>query len=377
MVDGWWLPPNHRGRPVNRRTWLIAAMLAAVLMCALPIFAVLSNPTPASACTPTGNASSGAASLRTHVGAIGHWRSTQVDNAAIIVATGAGMHVPARGWVIAVATAMTESSLINSSNVTDHDSVGLFQQRPSQGWGTVAQLTDPVYTSRKFYLALLKVDGWQTRPLTVAAQKVQRSGFPDRYAKFENDAEQVVAAVTGVASITELPGASLADCGQPVAVASGGWTQPVHAPVGDGFRPPSRPTHQGVDLIAKRYTVIRAVSAGKVVWAGCDGDTGNCDVDGSPQTGGCGWFVEVLHAGAIASRYCHMVRKPDVNYGQHVNAGDPLGLVGTSGHSSGPHLHFEIHHDVTCGATRCRLSKQNAQDPVFFMKQVGAPLGPG
>jgi murein DD-endopeptidase MepM/ murein hydrolase activator NlpD len=360
---------------VKPRTLLLIVLAAVLLFCGLPIMAVLTTTTPAAACAPGAGGSGAGVSLRTHVGAVGEFKSGQVDNAAIIVAVGADQSVPARGWVIAVATAMTESRLINTSKVTDHDSVGLFQQRPSQGWGTPEQLIDPVYTSKKFYAALLKVKDWQTLPLTVAAQKVQRSAFPDRYAKFETVAEEVVAKVAGVASITDLPGASHAVCDQEPVIAPGGWTQPVHAKVGSGFRTGDRPNHQGVDLIAARNTVIRAASAGQVVFADCDDGTGNCNVDGSPQTRGCGWFVEVLHADGIASRYCHMVRKPDITDGQTVKAGDPLGLVGTSGHSSGPHLHFEIHHNIICGNTRCGLRSHNAINPIDWMRKAGAPLG--
>jgi murein DD-endopeptidase MepM/ murein hydrolase activator NlpD len=361
---------------VKPRTVLLIVLAAVVLVCGLPVMAVLTTTTPAAACAPGAGGSGSAVNLRTHVGPVGEFKSGQVDNAAIIVAVGADQNSPSRGWVIAVATAMAESRLINTRKVTDHDSVGLFQQRPSQGWGTPEQLIDPVYTSKKFYAALLKVDKWETLPLTVAAQKVQRSAYPDRYAKFETIAEEVVAKVAGVASITDLPGASHAICDQTPVVAAGGWTQPVHAKVGSGFRTPDRPRHQGVDMMAARNTVIRAASAGKVVWANCDASTGNCDVDGSiDNSRGCGWFVEILHADGIASRYCHMIRKPDVTNGQTVKAGDPLGLVGSSGHSSGPHLHFEIHHNITCGNTRCGLSSTNAISPIDWMKKVGAPLG--
>ncbi len=358
-----------------RWPWIAGLLLFVVVLCGLPLTALLSTPEPAQACTAGAPSSGAVVQINTHVGAVGGWNSAAVDNAAIIVATGDARHVPARGWVIAVATAMTESSLINSGTATDHDSVGLFQQRPSQGWGSVAQLTDPVYASTKFYTALLQVPDWQTLGLGDAAQRVQKSAFPDRYSRYETDAEQVVTAVAGVASITDLPGASLADCSTPPVVASGGWTQPVHAPIGSRFRPPDRPTHQGVDLMAARNTVIRAVSAGRVVFAGCDTDTGNCNVDGSPNTPGCGWFVEVIHTGGIGTRYCHMIRQPQVALGQHVMAGTVLGLVGTSGHSSGPHLHYEIHHNVTCDANRCALTSSNAEDPVPFMNNVGAPLG--
>ncbi|NGN63186.1 C40 family peptidase [Streptomyces sp. A7024] len=110
--------------------------------------------------------------------------SKQIPSARTIVATGAAMKVPARGQVVALATAMQESRLINNPG-GDRDSIGLFQQRPSMGWGTAAQVHDPVYASKKFYSRLLKVDGWQQMPVTDAAQKVQKSGYPDAYAKWE------------------------------------------------------------------------------------------------------------------------------------------------------------------------------------------------
>jgi cell wall-associated NlpC family hydrolase len=120
----------------------------------------------------------------------------QVRNARIIVATGERMGVPERGLAIAIATAMQESTLRNL-DWGDRDSVGLFQQRPSSGWGTVAQLTDPPAAARKFYAALMQVPGWTAMPLTVAAQTVQRSAFPFAYARWESLATSLVDAVAG------------------------------------------------------------------------------------------------------------------------------------------------------------------------------------
>jgi hypothetical protein len=83
---------------------------------------------------------------------------------------------------------MQESRLTNLGNLgsrNDHDSLGLFQQRPSSGWGTPAQITDPVYASTKFYEKLKTIAGWETMPLTEAAQRVQISAYPDAYAKHE------------------------------------------------------------------------------------------------------------------------------------------------------------------------------------------------
>jgi cell wall-associated NlpC family hydrolase len=110
--------------------------------------------------------------------------SEQIPHAQTIVATGISLHVPRRGQIVALATAMQESRLRNLSS-GDRDSLGLFQQRPSQGWGTAEQIHDPVYASERFYEALLKVSGWQQMTITQAAQAVQKSGYPDAYAQWE------------------------------------------------------------------------------------------------------------------------------------------------------------------------------------------------
>ncbi|GGS92975.1 C40 family peptidase [Streptomyces chromofuscus] len=108
----------------------------------------------------------------------------QIPNAQTIVATGISLDVPKKGQIIALATAMQESRLRNLGS-GDRDSLGLFQQRPSQGWGTAQQIHDPVYASEQFYKHLLKVDGWEQMTVTQAAQEVQRSGYPDAYAQWE------------------------------------------------------------------------------------------------------------------------------------------------------------------------------------------------
>ncbi|MEU0112793.1 C40 family peptidase [Streptomyces bobili] len=108
----------------------------------------------------------------------------QVPNAKTIQATGVAMNIPARGQIVALATALQESGLRNLT-YGDRDSLGLFQQRPSQGWGTANEILDPVHASTKFYEALEKVSGWQSLSVTQAAQAVQKSGFPEAYAKWE------------------------------------------------------------------------------------------------------------------------------------------------------------------------------------------------
>ncbi|MGW6985244.1 hypothetical protein ACWGE1_38275 [Streptomyces sp. NPDC054932] len=120
----------------------------------------------------------------------------QAANAATIAAVGVAKGLPDRAVTIALATAMQESALRNLDH-GDRDSLGLFQQRPSMGWGTPEQITDPVYSAGIFYDHLVDVPGYSRLPLTVAAQKVQRSGFPQAYAKHEPDATVLTAAFAG------------------------------------------------------------------------------------------------------------------------------------------------------------------------------------
>jgi hypothetical protein len=133
----------------------------------------------------------------------------QMDNAAVIVRTAYKMKLPKRAAVIAVATAMQESKLYNlASDVLpeskryphqgsgrDHDSVGLFQQRSSTGWGAVRDLMKPEYSATQFLAALRQVPGWHQMDLTYAAQAVQVSAFPEAYAKHESRATAVVNAI--------------------------------------------------------------------------------------------------------------------------------------------------------------------------------------
>lgn len=121
----------------------------------------------------------------------------QARHAATISAAATSRDLPPHAATIAVATAIQESRLRNLTG-GDRDSLGLFQQRPSQGWGTPEQIRDPVYSTGKFYDGLVKVPGWQRLPLTQAAQKVQRSGYPDAYAQHETEAESYAAPLTGV-----------------------------------------------------------------------------------------------------------------------------------------------------------------------------------
>jgi len=120
----------------------------------------------------------------------------QMANAATIAAIGAQRGMPERAVVVALATAYQESGLRNLAD-GDRDSVGLFQQRPSQGWGTPAQIRDQRYAANRFYAALKKVRGWEEMRVTDAAQRVQRSAFPEAYQKWADESEVLSKALLG------------------------------------------------------------------------------------------------------------------------------------------------------------------------------------
>lgn len=122
--------------------------------------------------------------------------AVQLQHASTISAVGISRGLPQRARTIAIATALQESGLRNLDH-GDRDSLGLFQQRHSQGWGTAAQIMDPVYASGKFYDALVTVPGWRTGALTEVAQAVQFSGFPQAYAKWEAEATALAVALGG------------------------------------------------------------------------------------------------------------------------------------------------------------------------------------
>ncbi|WP_229789403.1 hypothetical protein [Pilimelia terevasa] len=135
--------------------------------------------------------------------------STQMANAQVIVLAARKRKLPSRAMLVGLMTAMQETNLRNLANPgvpaslrhqndgtgTDHDSVGVFQQRPSQGWGSVAELMDPHYAAGAFFGRLERTPGWEKLPLTRAAQTVQRSAFPSAYAKHETKARKIVAAL--------------------------------------------------------------------------------------------------------------------------------------------------------------------------------------
>jgi len=169
-----------------------------------------------------------------------------------------------------------------------------------------------------------------------------------------------VAAMLTLVSVTVQIGLS-----QPAEAAA--WVRPVvNGPLGQGFSS----VHHGVDIISPRWEPIRAVHAGVVQQVVCNSSSGTCDQDGSPQVSGCGWYVGIGHPDGTGTLYCHMVQRPSVSVGQSVSTGQVIGYVGSSGNSSGPHLHFQTHNGSS-------TNDGNTVNPVTFMAARGVDLASG
>ncbi|MFF5019051.1 M23 family metallopeptidase [Streptomyces sp. NPDC001165] len=277
------------------------------------------------------------------------WNEEQTKNAAIITNVARTRNLKPRAAVVAVATAMQESTLHNLHH-GDRDSQGLFQQRPSQGWGTVAQVTDPIHASNKFYDGLVEIPNWDTKDLAHVAQGVQRSGFPDAYAKWETSAGKLVAQVWG---------ADVIDCEQPSdsgksVKASGAWQAPVGIKATHNYQAGgsmwSSGRHTGVDFPVATGTELHAVGNATVIEAGWGGRYGNNIVLKMPD----GTYTQYAHLSRI-----------DVKVNQKVTTGQVIGLTGATGNVTGPHLHFEARTGPAYGSDI---------DPVKYMRKRGITI---
>lgn len=175
--------PARRSAPAGSwRSWLPLGIVGLVVLGVVALVRNIESPDPVAL---TGSCTVPGTDLAL--------TSEQASSAATIAAVGRARGLPERAVVVALATAQQESTMRNL-DYGDRDSLGLFQQRPSQGWGTPEQVTDPVYAAGKFYDGLVEVRNWEALRLTDAAQRVQRSGFPEAYQKHEPLAQQLTAA---------------------------------------------------------------------------------------------------------------------------------------------------------------------------------------
>jgi hypothetical protein len=202
----------HLGRAVAPFLWraiTVAAAVVSALVLALMFTLAgglaqgsVEHEGQSSVCANTGSSVLAATGTGTGVSVDGvPLDAEQLANAGVVAATGRQLGIPQRGVVVGLATAMQESQLRNL-DYGDRDSVGLFQQRPSQGWGQFIDLLRPDYAATRFFEALARVPGWEQMPVTQAAQAVQRSAFPSAYARWE----------TLAAALVGLPGVRDAAC---------------------------------------------------------------------------------------------------------------------------------------------------------------------
>jgi murein DD-endopeptidase MepM/ murein hydrolase activator NlpD len=309
--------------------------LAVVLAVPLAMVATMLGSDTGSATGSVGTAVSGATtcSVDSTGATVAGLDQDQLHNAGTLIAVGKSLHIPPRGWVVAISAALQESGLRNL-DYGDRDSLGMLQQRPSAGWGTPDQVTNPTYAARAFYggpnsptrnTGLLGVPGWEQMPVWEAAQSVQRSAFPLAYAAHEVLASELVQKLAD----------TTAGCQQ---LTSGPWGLPVaaHYVLTSGFGPRMSPTtgtadfHTGQDFAVPTGTQALAASSGVVEFTGWDGGYGN--------------LVKLLHANEVETYYGHLSRI-EVHPGEHVQRGSLLGLTGSTGNSTGPHLHFEVRLD--------------------------------
>lgn len=180
-APGWNDPSRHFG---VRGAWLIAgtAVIFCLVIGGIAVAARVPDvgPTAVSRCSFGSMAGSGSYSLAPE----------QAQNAAIIAAVAFRMGLADHAVTVALATSMQESDLRNLP-YGDLDSIGLFQQRPSQGWGTRSQILDPEYAASAFFNHLTQITAWRAMPVTEAAQLVQRSASPDAYAAWETEARSL------------------------------------------------------------------------------------------------------------------------------------------------------------------------------------------
>jgi murein DD-endopeptidase MepM/ murein hydrolase activator NlpD len=352
----------------TRWLWKAAAPVAVPLLGALTLLliplAVLAAPEAstqtASSCS-TGGTSATVAGIELD--------AVQMGQAQTIVTVAATKGLDPYAATVALATAYQESGIRmlandgSSSELTaeqaavtatslqythdglgsDHDSVNTFQQRWIAGWGTVAQLMDPVYAAEAFYARLVEVPNWQTMPLTRAAQAVQVSAYGSAYARWEPLARELTAMLWPTAQATAAnPGGAISGVCPGLAVPAGSWVRPSTGTVTSGYGPRWGALHAGVDIAGPRNTPVYAAADGTVITAACT--SAYCDRDGNLSLAGYGNLVELDHGAGMTTRYAHLSGYT-VTPGQQVPAGALLGYQGSTGNSTGGHLHFEVRVD--------------------------------
>lgn len=362
------------------RTWLVVA-IALIVALVGGGFASASVVLVAGIAASSGDASSMLCGTPTTPQAPTSTQDEQVDNARAIDQAAQDVGLSGQASRVAIIAAYGESTLFNldyGDNATNPDgsiadSLGLFQQQPSQGWGTVAQVMDPIYAATSFLAGpghdgrggLMAVSGWVAMEPTRAIHLVQINADPNHYARYYAAADAIIAAAGidisrpgstapgsagGGAPTAE---AACGELGQNV-VSPDGWSAPSNDPVTSNSGPRVDPItgedkyHWGIDYSAGCGTPIYAANGGEVTL-----------VDTEPWGA---WEVRVDSGDGYVTRYVHMFEEGIfVDEGDQVAAGEQIAVSGNSGHSTGCHLHFEIF-----------LDGENIQ-PELVLAQAGLP----
>lgn len=322
----------------------IITIVSAVLAVVLLIIALLSFFAPASAAACSPNVGGRIDPTKVPTASVSGYGHEQLVNAAYIMQAAQDRGLSVKDQTIGVMTAMGESTLqvLDYGDGAGPDSRGLFQQRDS--WGTLAERMDPYISAGKFFDAMVqKVPEAERQTLapTLVANRTQINADPYHYEPFWVPATVVVAALSGLDS-SALSGNSSCDTlpGIPGEIGLDGWAKPGNGPINGGFGPrevistpagTTEPFHYGLDL--------EAGGCGGSVWAARDGKVTRV-FDG----GGGGMIIEIDHGEGLSTRYVHSyANEISVTAGQKVKAGDPIALTGSSGFSTGCHLHIEVH----------------------------------
>jgi hypothetical protein len=268
--------------------------------------------------------------------------------AILIVQIGLERQFSTHSIEIAVATAIQESNLTNYGNQgssNDHDSLGIYQQRPSQNWGSAEEIMDPVHAINTFYDRLQTIPDRDSRSLIDIAIQIQipnKDAYQSRWA-WDEIAQQLV---TGIANKNAVS-----------ACQNAGWQLPLDAgyTVSDVFGPRIHPVsgllsfHYGYDLATSLGSPIYAAHSGEIVQIGWNGGYGN--------------YIRIDNGDGTATAYGHISVFTSVLH-QQVTAGEMIAKVGNTGDSTGPHLHFEV------------LVNGKQIDPEVYLQAVGIELDP-
>lgn len=315
----------------------------------------------------------------------------QLTHAATILATGTQIEgIDSEAMTIALMAALTESMLKQLSNTSEYpesedyphdgdgsdtDSLGLFQMRPSTGWGTVEELMDPEYQAAAFYggtegpndgspRGLLDIPEWEDISRGEAAQAVEQSAHPQRYQNYEPAAETILETLTEDSSGTadDASAQVAAPAAQTVESSRVVFPLPEDSWVlTDEYGPRTHPTtgddsfHAGTDFAAPDGTEILAAADGTVTQASY-----------TEASGGKVVVEHTIDGQTVATVYIHSWEEGiHVAEGDEVTAGEHIADVGSSGQSTGPHLHFEVHEGGTDGEhtdPAVRLNDHSAAD---------------